>query len=117
MLEDKPSIERIPGYCALCVSRCGSIAVVENGHIVALEPDPSHPLRHSRQGRAAPAVYHSDRLVYPLKRTRRGRRPGLAAYQLGRNNGLTAASCESRQNTVRRHRYSWSAVYSASTTR
>ena len=35
--------ERIPGYCAMCVSRCGSIAVVENGRFIALEPDPSHP--------------------------------------------------------------------------
>ncbi len=65
--------ERIPGYCALCVSRCGSIAVVENGRFVALEPDPSHPTGKAlcAKGRAAPElVYHSDRLLYPLKRTR-----------------------------------------------
>jgi len=43
MLVEKPTTERIPGYCALCVSRCGAIAVVENGRFVALEPDPSHP--------------------------------------------------------------------------
>ena len=43
MLPNKQSTERIPGYCALCVSRCGSIAVIENGRFVALEPDPSHP--------------------------------------------------------------------------
>ena len=36
------TVERIPGYCALCISRCGSIAVVENGRFLALEPDPSH---------------------------------------------------------------------------
>ena len=36
-------VERIPGYCALCISRCGAIAVVEHGRFVALEPDPSHP--------------------------------------------------------------------------
>jgi anaerobic selenocysteine-containing dehydrogenase len=57
----------------LCVSRCGSIAVVENGRFVALEPDPSHPTGRAlcAKGRAAPElVYHSDRLLYPLKRTR-----------------------------------------------
>ena len=73
MLADKPSGQRIPGYCAMCVSRCGSIAVVENGRFVALEPDPSHPTGKAlcAKGRAAPElVYHSDRLVYPLKRTR-----------------------------------------------
>ena len=73
MLADKQTTERIPGYCALCVSRCGSIAVVENGRFVALEPDPSHPTGKAlcAKGRAAPElVYHPDRLRYPLKRTR-----------------------------------------------
>jgi anaerobic selenocysteine-containing dehydrogenase len=73
MLADKQSTGRIPGYCALCRSRCGSIAVVENGRFVALEPDPSHPTGQAlcAKGRAAPElVYHSDRLRYPLKRTR-----------------------------------------------
>lgn len=73
MSTDKPSIDRIPGYCALCVSRCGSIAVIEDGRFVALEPDPSHPTGKAlcAKGRAAPEfVYHPDRLLYPLKRTR-----------------------------------------------
>jgi len=66
-------IQRIKGYCALCISRCGSIAVVEDGRFVALEPDPSHPTGQAicAKGRAAPElVYHADRLLYPLKRTR-----------------------------------------------
>lgn len=73
MLANKGSTERVPGYCALCVSRCGSVAVVENGRFVALEPDPSHPTGKAlcAKGRAAPElVYHPDRLLYPLKRTR-----------------------------------------------
>ena len=73
MPADKQSTQRIPGYCALCVSRCGSIAVLENGRFVALEPDPSHPTGKAlcAKGRAAPElVYHPDRLLYPLKRTR-----------------------------------------------
>lgn len=73
MLADTPSTQRIPGYCAMCVSRCGSIAVIENGRFVALEPDPAHPTGKAlcAKGRAAPElVYHPDRLLYPLKRTR-----------------------------------------------
>lgn len=73
MSADQPSTERIPGYCAMCVSRCGSVAVLENGRFVALEPDPSHPTGKAlcAKGRAAPElVYHPDRLLYPLKRTR-----------------------------------------------
>jgi len=72
-LADQRATERIRGYCALCISRCGSIAVVEDGRFVALEPDPSHPTGQAlcAKGRAAPElVYHSDRLLYPLKRTR-----------------------------------------------
>lgn len=73
MLADNQSSGRIRGYCGLCVSRCGSIAVIENGRFVALEPDPSHPTGKAlcAKGRAAPElVYHPDRLLYPLKRTR-----------------------------------------------
>jgi anaerobic selenocysteine-containing dehydrogenase len=47
--------------------------VVKNGRFVALEPDRSHPTGQAlcAKGRAAPElVYHHDRLLYPLKRTR-----------------------------------------------
>jgi anaerobic selenocysteine-containing dehydrogenase len=57
----------------MCISRCGSIAVVEDGRFVALEPDPSHPTGKAlcAKGRAAPeVVYHPDRLLHPMKRTR-----------------------------------------------
>jgi anaerobic selenocysteine-containing dehydrogenase len=70
---DPASIRRIPGYCALCVSRCGAVAVLEEDRFVALEPDPSHPTGKAlcAKGRAAPElVYHPDRLTRPLKRTR-----------------------------------------------
>src|SRR4051794_30364871 len=73
MGSDQHSPERIQGYCALCISHCGSIAVVEDGRFVALEPDPSHPTGQALcgKGRAAPdLVYHPDRLLYPLRRTR-----------------------------------------------
>ncbi len=64
---------RIPGYCALCWSSCGCISVVADGHLVAVQPDPSHPTGKSlcAKGRAAPElVHHKERLLHPLKRTR-----------------------------------------------
>jgi anaerobic selenocysteine-containing dehydrogenase len=67
------SVQRVPGYCALCRSRCGCISVVEDGKLVAVEPDPAHPTGRSLcvKGRAAPElVYSADRLLRPLRRTR-----------------------------------------------
>ncbi len=64
---------RVPAFCALCVSRCGCEAVVEDGRLVAIEPDPSHPTGKAlcAKGRASPElVAASDRLLYPLRRTR-----------------------------------------------
>ncbi len=64
---------RIPAYRPLCVSRCGCEAVVENGRLVALEPDPSHPTGKAlcAKGRAAPEMIDArDRLLFPLRRTR-----------------------------------------------
>jgi anaerobic selenocysteine-containing dehydrogenase len=64
---------RVPGFCALCRSRCGCVSVVEDGRLVAVEPDPSHPTGASLcvKGRAAPElVYAADRLLHPMRRTR-----------------------------------------------
>jgi anaerobic selenocysteine-containing dehydrogenase len=64
---------KIAGYCALCRSRCGCVSLVENGRLVAVEPNPDHPTGRSLcgKGRAAPElVYSPDRLLYPMKRTR-----------------------------------------------
>jgi anaerobic selenocysteine-containing dehydrogenase len=47
--------------------------VVENGRFTSLEPDPTHPTGKAlcAKGRAGPElVYHPDRLLYPMKRTR-----------------------------------------------
>jgi anaerobic selenocysteine-containing dehydrogenase len=63
----------IKGYCPLCVSRCGIVSVVEDGRLVAVEPDPDHPTGASVcvKGRAAPAMVHApERLTTPLMRTR-----------------------------------------------
>ena len=73
MSVDQQSSERVPCYCALCISHCGATAIIEDGRFTALEPDPSHPTGKAlcAKGRAAPElVYHPNRLLYPMKRTR-----------------------------------------------
>src|SRR6478735_12381981 len=67
------SRRHIPAFCPLCVSRCGCEAVVENGRLVAIEPDPSHPTGKAlcAKGRASPELVEAtDRLLYPMRRTR-----------------------------------------------
>jgi len=47
--------------------------VVEDGRLVAVEPDPAHPTGQAlcAKGRAAPElVHHPERLLHPLRRTR-----------------------------------------------
>ncbi len=63
----------IPGFCGLCKSRCGSLMVVEDGRLVAQEPNPEHPTGTAQciKGRAAPEmVYDPQRLLHPVMRTR-----------------------------------------------
>ena len=72
-MADETGTQRIHGYCALCIARCGTIATVENGRFTRLDPDPSHPTGQAicSKGRAAPElVYHPERLTHPLRRTR-----------------------------------------------
>ena len=66
------TIERKPGFCTLCRSRCGQVAVVEDGRLVAVEPDPAHPTGAALciKGRAAPELVASgNRILHPLRRT------------------------------------------------
>jgi len=73
MTSDSLGAQRIHGYCALCIARCGTVAVVEDGRFARLEPDPTHPTGQAlcAKGRAAPElVYHRERLTHPLRRTR-----------------------------------------------
>jgi anaerobic selenocysteine-containing dehydrogenase len=83
--------ERIPGFCALCRSRCGCVSVVEDGRLVAVEPDPSHPTGASLcvKGRAAPElVYAPDRLLHPLRRTRPKGDPDAGWVRIGWDEAL-----------------------------
>ena len=96
--------ERIPGYCALCSSRCGSIAVVEGGRFVALEPDPSHPTGQAicAKGRAAPElVYHPDRLLHPMKRTRSKDAPDPGWQRIGWDEALDLTATRLREIAAR----------------
>ncbi len=64
--------EHIHSYCALCISRCGAVATIEDDRFVALKADPTHPTGQALciKGRVAPElVYSPDRLLYPIKRT------------------------------------------------
>ncbi len=94
---DGNGAQRIHGYCGLCIARCGSIAVVEDGRFTRLEPDPSHPTGQAlcAKGRAAPElVYHPERLTHPLRRTRpKGDRdPGWERISWDEALDLTAAA-------------------------
>src|SRR5437870_12542972 len=63
----------VRGYCALCTAHCATIATVEDGRVIRLDPDDDHPNGGVMciKGKAAPElVYHPDRLNYPLKRRR-----------------------------------------------
>ena len=73
MADATPKDVRIPGWCALCRSRCGCISVVRGDLLIKVEPDPSHPTGRAlcAKGQAAPEQVESpDRLLYPMKRTR-----------------------------------------------
>src|SRR5579871_6365756 len=73
MSAETANIRRVQGYCSLCIARCGTVATVEDGRFVRLDPDPTHPTGAAicAKGRAAPElVYHKDRLTRPLRRTR-----------------------------------------------
>src|SRR6202795_3573500 len=64
---------RVAAFCPLCVSRCGCEAMVEDGRLVGIEPDPSHPTGKAlcAKGRASPELVEApDRLLYPVRRTR-----------------------------------------------
>ena len=88
---------KIPGYCALCRSRCGCVSVVEDGRLVAVEPNPEHPTGASlcSKGRAAPElVYSPDRLLYPMKRTRPKGDPDPGWQRIGWDEALDRTARE-----------------------
>src|SRR5689334_12551111 len=68
MVMSEDTRRRVPAFCPLCASRCGCEAVVEDGRVLAIEPDPAHPTGKAlcAKGRASPALVEApDRLLYP----------------------------------------------------
>ena len=66
------TIQQLHSYCAMCISRCGVVATVEDGRLTKVNADPAHPNGCiCVKGTAAPEiVYSPDRLRSPMKRTR-----------------------------------------------
>src|SRR5215510_4708615 len=66
------AIQQIHTYCAMCESRCGVVATVDDGLLKQVRADPEHPNGCiCVKGAAAPEiVYSPDRLRYPMIRTR-----------------------------------------------
>ncbi len=66
------AIQQLHTYCAMCISRCGVVATVEDGRLTRVNTDPAHPNGCiCVKGTAAPEiVYSPDRLRSPMKRTR-----------------------------------------------
>jgi anaerobic selenocysteine-containing dehydrogenase len=64
--------EQLHAYCAMCTSRCGVIATVEDGRLIRVNADPDHPNGCiCVKGAAAPEiVYTPDRIQFPMVRTR-----------------------------------------------
>jgi anaerobic selenocysteine-containing dehydrogenase len=100
IMADHAGIQRIHGYCALCIARCGTVATVEDGRFTRLDPDPSHPTGQAicAKGRAAPElVYHPERLTYPLRRTRPKGDPDPGWERIGWDEALNLTAAAMRR--------------------
>ena len=78
---------------------------MENGRLVAVEPDPSHPTGANLcvKGRAAPELVHApDRLLYPMRRTRPKSDPDAGWVQVGWDEALDWTAARLRE-TAERH--------------
>jgi anaerobic selenocysteine-containing dehydrogenase len=103
-MTDPTNTQRIHGYCALCIARCGSVAVVEDGRFTRLEPDPAHPTGQAlcAKGRAAPElVYHPERLTHPLRRTRPKGDPNPGWQRIGWDEALDLTAAAMRRAAER----------------
>ena len=72
-MPEKNSSVKVRSYCAQCQSACPIICTVENGKLIKVSRDREHPNSSPLcpKGLAAPElVYNSQRLKYPVKRTR-----------------------------------------------
>ncbi|WP_048959817.1 molybdopterin-dependent oxidoreductase [Enterobacter bugandensis] len=66
------SEQLVPGYCALCRSRCGTLNEIIDGRLVSVRPDHNHPTGGAvcLKGKAAPELIYSEaRVLWPQRRT------------------------------------------------
>src|SRR5215470_16462246 len=99
-MAEHTAVQRVHGYCSLCIARCGTVATVEGGRFTRLEPVPSHPTVQAvcAKGRAAPEiVYHRDRLTHPLRRTRPKGDPDPGWEQIGWDEALDLTAAAMRR--------------------
>ena len=100
MADDDMRDTRIPGWCALCRSRCGCISVVRDGRLVRIERDPSHPTGRAlcAKGQAAPEQVESpDRILHPMKRTRPKGDPDPGWVRISWDEALDTVAAEMRR--------------------
>jgi len=74
--------------------------VVEDGRLLAIEPDPSHPTGEAlcAKGRASPALVEaSDRLLYPVRRTRPKGDPDPGWQRISWNEALDTTAAALRR--------------------
>ena len=64
--------QTVPGMCQLCSTICGIVGHVKDGRVIKIEGNPNDPNSRGRlcaRGQAGlNHLYHSERLLYPLKR-------------------------------------------------
>lgn len=68
----QPETKVVRSCCRACIHNCGVLVHVQNGRVVKIEGDPEYPMSRGAlcaKGLAGiQALYHPNRLKYPLKR-------------------------------------------------
>jgi len=108
--------ERVHTYCAMCTSRCGVIASVDDGRLTQVNADPDHPNGCiCVKGAAAPEiVYSPDRIRFPLVRTRPKGDPNPGWVRISWDQALNLATL--RLNDIKDNHGAEAVVFSRSTT-
>lgn len=66
------TLSKIPGFCTLCRSRCGTLNHLDGDRLIKVEALPGHPTGRATcaKGRAAPELIDDPaRILHPLRRT------------------------------------------------
>ena len=110
------SVAQLHTYCAMCTSRCGVIATVEDGRLVRVNADPDHPNGCiCVKGSAAPEiVYSADRIRTPLVRSRPKDDPNPGWIEITWEQALTLAAL--RLNDIKDNHGAEAVVFSRATT-